>query len=567
MRMFQARLTTWWTASILIVAIATPAGSALARDDSFRPKLSDDFLQLLERLEGAEEPDPAFGFESVPEPDPDPLAPVNVLLAASEQLEKLRRAYPRRSLEAGLLADAMREVETARRVLGAGSTGNKMSNLDKALRGIKKTQTVLERIATQTEVPLGGLQDELSGLAARTAEGVLRVARRAGSPSQVLAVAEERYDMGLRAAGEGRYVVAAALLGGSLSLAGNTIQFDVELFEQNILNAMTGQAVGWAYSIAFGGQIESSGAFGSARTAADPPATAQSANKQMHVVSISKMLSTIVILRQLEELGLGPDETFAQYLPSDWTIDPGVELLTFRDLMTHRTGFGQQGFGCGSGNPYASLRTYAASPLPFSRSFSYCNSNFGMLRVLAAGLNGIDPADFPEFSADQLTAAAFIIEAQSLYGSIGVSTDCAPSDPTQTAQYTFPDSGNPGFIEPDRSLACGGIGFFISANDLVGVMTTLRNTQELMFTETRREMEDGSLGFMSPANYAFPNGAFGVYYAHGGDWVLGGGETHTCVMAFPIAVEASLLLNSRRGAIPYQCAVLQQAFDNAWVSP
>ena len=52
MRMFQARLNTWWTASILIVAIATPAGSALARDESFRPELSDDFLQLLERLEG-----------------------------------------------------------------------------------------------------------------------------------------------------------------------------------------------------------------------------------------------------------------------------------------------------------------------------------------------------------------------------------------------------------------------------------------------------------------------------------------------------------------------------------
>ena len=91
MRMFEAGLNSQWMKIILIVAIAAPAGSALARDETSRPELSDEVLQLLERLEGAEEPDPSFGFEITPEPDPDPLAPVNVLQSASEQLEKLRR--------------------------------------------------------------------------------------------------------------------------------------------------------------------------------------------------------------------------------------------------------------------------------------------------------------------------------------------------------------------------------------------------------------------------------------------------------------------------------------------
>lgn len=43
--------------------------------------------------------------------------------------------------------------------------------------------------------------------------------------------------------------------------------------------------------------------------------------------------------------------------------------------------------------------------------------------------------------------------------------------------------------------------------------------------------------------------------------------TVCCVIAFPIAVEAALVINSARGgAMPYQCVVLQSAFDDAWVA-
>ena len=37
------------------------------------------------------------------------------------------------------------------------------------------------------------------------------------------------------------------------------------------------------------------------------------------------------------------------------------------------------------------------------------------------------------------------------------------------------------------------------------------------------------------------------------------------MVAFPIVVEAALLINSDRGAISYQCELLKDAFDNAWV--
>jgi hypothetical protein len=78
-------------------------------------------------------------------------------------------------------------------------------------------------------------------------------------------------------------------------------------------------------------------------------------------------------------------------------------------------------------------------------------------------------------------------------------------------------------------------------------------------------METGYLGFCDPASYSWTTGSFGVYHSHGGDWFHGAGELHSAAMAFPIVVEASLLINSDFGAPLYQCRILRDAFDNAWV--
>ena len=264
----------------------------------------------------------------------------------------------------------------------------------------------------------------------------------------------------------------------------------------------------------------------------------------------------------LDTLGLTPDEHVAPYLPSDWSLGDGVSELTFKDFMTHRTGFQQQEV---SGSSYESLRALIAKDVG-DDSFAYDNDNFGLLRVAVAGLLGIDPVDYGEFAPDTLTASAFLLEAQFLYSSIGVSVDCKATDPYPTIQYRFPDPGASGYDEPDRSLSCGGFGWFISANELAGVMSTLRNTEQLMSSQMREQMQDNFLGLMNPADgYSSANGAFGTYFTHGGDWYHGSGQLHSCFMNFPIVVEAALLINSERGAMSYQCTVLRDAFDNAWV--
>ena len=147
-------------------------------------------------------------------------------------------------------------------------------------------------------------------------------------------------------------------------------------------------------------------------------------------------------LRVLQNLGLTPDEEVAPYLPGDWVLGDGVDDLTFPRLHDASQRLRAKG-GMTATIPTARCRGVIAQDVG-STGWSYANANFGLLRVAVAGLLGIDPVDYPGEEPDVLTAAAFIVEAQALYDSIGVSVDCEATDANPTIQYDFPDTGAAG---------------------------------------------------------------------------------------------------------------------------
>jgi len=520
-----------------------------------RPPLPADLVLLTRQLESVPLADDRGDDTPAPTPGDQHLPAIGLRLAMAE-LERLQGSADRRTGPA--LRRATESVQDAWTHYAAGSRD--LSHLGETADALQHAQASLNVAALLSPRARRGdierIEAGLSALAQRMAGDVLRVAEGAHTSHRRLTVARALFTLGKIAAARGYSTVAVGLLGGALKLAADTITFDVALFEQNITAALAGNTTGHAFSIAYQGQLYQGGeSSGLARTAADPPSTAQSPAKEMHVASVSKTLTTIVTLHLLGEQGLTPDALIAPYLPSNWVLGAGVDQLRFRDFMTHTSGFGQ----IDAGNAYESLRTAIATDVG-SQSFSYKNANFGLMRVLAAGLQGIDPVDYGEFDAGALTTAAFLLYAQFLYSSIGVDVDCAPHDATPTVQYKFPDDGTPGYVEPDRQLSCGGFGWFISSNELAAV------TENLLSASARAAMQEGFLGFMDPANYSFIGGTFGVYSMHGGDWFHSSEELHSCVVAFPITVEAALVINSARGAMPYQCTLLQSAFDNAWVA-
>ena len=264
------------------------------------------------------------------------------------------------------------------------------------------------------------------------------------------------------------------------------------------------------------------------------------------------------------------DTAIGPWLPLGWTRPADVHSITFRQLLTHTSGFGQNAPG---GSDYLNLQVMAAQPVPGKGSFDYENANFGLLRVITAKLLGLDASALP-FNAGALTSAAFLSYAQTVFDAAGVPFSCEPQGTNPTRQYDFPDSGNPGYAEPSRSLNCGGFGVQISATNLARTLAYLRYTQDLMPAAQFLAMKTGFLGFMNPTDYDYAQGVFGTYHTHGGDWDhTGSGGLDACVMVFPINVEAAVTINSSRKELGqgypnggYQCRVIKWAFENAWVA-
>src|SRR5690349_2511249 len=80
-------------------------------------------------------------------------------------------------------------------------------------------------------------------------------------------------------------------------------------------------------------------ASGFARTAADPPKLAMGPDVMVNVLSVGKMFTTITVLQSLARHHLSIDSRIWPFLPPDWVKGPGIDTITFRELLTHRAGF------------------------------------------------------------------------------------------------------------------------------------------------------------------------------------------------------------------------------------
>jgi hypothetical protein len=102
-------------------------------------------------------------------------------------------------------------------------------------------------------------------------------------------------------------------------------------------------------------------------------------------------------------------------------------------------------------------------------------------------------------------------------------------------------------------------------------MVYRRYTEVLLSQESRDLMDKHFLGWHAPDPWPdSTKGVYGTYLVHGGDLYDPDGdpsrEMHGCAMQFPIQVEAVVLINSSTTLSQYQCTMLREAFENAWVA-
>jgi CubicO group peptidase (beta-lactamase class C family) len=283
-----------------------------------------------------------------------------------------------------------------------------------------------------------------------------------------------------------------------------------------------------------------------------------------NIESLSKMLTTFAVLKSLSNHNISLDTPIYPYLYSDWQslapsgggIAPGLlgqPQVTFRDLLTHRSGWPNDSNtppGC-SGNvtSYATLKAkiqLSTTPIPRGTVGQYSNCNFAIFREL---LPQMEQYSAPNAVPDNINginlraplSAAFYINYvnQNVLGPGNVAglRNCSPSpNPTmQMLWYPPPPYQPPNYPSlsavphdgtVDWTLTCGAGGWYLSAGDLFQVFNALA-TGKLLTPAQQAELYNTNssnfpgLGWDNTVNNCPGSNTNGQTYY----WCKNGGET------------------------------------------
>jgi CubicO group peptidase (beta-lactamase class C family) len=454
-------------------------------------------------------------------------------------------------------------------------------------------------------------ETQLADLARSLAVGVLGVARSAGVDAGALARADANVAAGDAALGLGDTPGAAKLFKKVLPLK-NALVFDAALFESRLRARLDAQTTGYAAAVNQNGKLVRSWGAGNRLDAFDTtpaPPVPFTTTDELNVASVTKTITATTVLELLQARGIAIDDPIGPYLPWDWArpasagdvVDPGT--LTFRQLMTHRSGLGGtdgNGNRTSCGMAFSSLKSCIAAGARLSRqSFFYDNGNFALFRVMMVNLIGgcNDPDDGCLPLEDLATAQVYRQRVQcTILWRMGLSdgviqqpdADCSgpgldpdPAEAPATPFHWFP-LPNVGSVPPTSwLLSAGGGGWYFNALEMAQFLAHLRYDGKILQPATRQLMYENFLGWMDPANYGgMGAGVFGTYRMHGGDLCYAAAPqpgvsvcaasvqprgVDTCIADFPTGVQAVVLINSAGGAYNYQCAELQAAHDASWV--
>ena len=281
-------------------------------------------------------------------------------------------------------------------------------------------------------------------------------------------------------------------------------------FGQNIVNSLQAPpgVVGYVVTVGsfpsvFGGNAVLS------------PSAAMLPTDLTNIASITKMLTTFAVLKSLSNHNISLDASIFPYLYSDWqsVAGPNIQQITFRHLLTHRSGFPADSTpgGCnGSNTVYATLKSHIQSnvaPLPAGAQGVYSNCNFAIFRELLPQMEGdsvinATPDNILGANPRASLSADFYINYvnQNVLGPGGVPAlrNCSPTTnpQVQILSYPPPPQSSPNTNWGDWRLSCGGGGWNMAASDLTFVFNSLAGGSLLTPAQVN-ELYSGSTG----ANY------------------------------------------------------------------
>jgi hypothetical protein len=214
----------------------------------------------------------------------------------------------------------------------------------------------------------------------------------------------------------------------------------------------------------------------------------------MHIASVSKLITAMAMTKLLYSRNISPDAHILPWLPKYWHKGPGVDRITFRQLLTHTSGL-----------------VLVDEPGPSDFQFmknqiaigtvgkpGYRNINFGLCRILISTIDA--PFLFDLLSAGvtdaywDLTTIRYYARyvSEHVFAPVGV-TSALDHTGDNALAYPYPASV-PGWSSGDLSTMSGCVAWHLSVEDLLNVMAAFRRRGTIVDPTRAQTMLDRQFG-------------------------------------------------------------------------
>lgn len=335
-------------------------------------------------------------------------------------------------------------------------------------------------------------------------------------------------------------------------------QFNIDFFEEQLINQLGTQSVGFSYTISLNGQWKRKGATGMAQTSADRNIE-MTEDTRMNIASISKFITTIAVLKIIEDdPQLDLDDEIGSFLPNDWNPTNDVGEITFRQLMNHTSGLHINTNDGENGQLYDNLKDVVQNTPVGSKTFDYVNINFAFFRILIPKMINIGNLNS---ETEYANAYENYIQSQVL-NPIGIYGANLKQEGFDALLYRFPYDNSLGINPGDWTLISGAGGWYMSAFQLAHFIAYVWHSEDLVSKEMRHQMNNSLLGLSESVD----NGEHGFYQAKGGGLRYGSSPKKglDCMfMNYPNGIQVVVLLNSTDATFPLH-PKLRDIFDESW---
>lgn len=318
---------------------------------------------------------------------------------------------------------------------------------------------------------------------------------------------------------------------------------------------LKGKSVGYAFAVASrDAQFLVGRASGDARRAPDANPRQMTADDKFNIASVSKTITAAAVLKLLHEKKISVDAPVHSYLHPQWTLGDNIKTITFRELLTHKSGI-----RCDKEVTYLNLKECMSNGVKLTDKATqkYKNMNFALFRIIIPNLNGFNGGNTADNSIGNQIAASSYAQLyekyvrEKVFAPIGLSgIELKPVATNPALAYQFPSPVIAGDSFGDMTETSASRGWNMSAKQLAVFLHNLLYTEKILPKAVSDQMKNDQLGLWK-VNVV---GAL-VDYEHGGYYpgkddkgnVFNKGEMNTLAVAFSNGMSVAIIVNSQFG--------------------